>query len=74
MTLASARAAALVVALSALGTLGILGTVSCATPLLKLPTLPEGPGGRAVDGAEEILLSNFSITCIFRFIVRYKII
>lgn len=51
MTLASARAAALVVALSALGT---LGTVSCAAPLLKLPTRPEGPGGRAVDGAEVV--------------------
>jgi hypothetical protein len=54
MKLASARAAALVVALSALGTLGTLGTVSCATPLLKLPPLPEGPGGRAVDGAEVV--------------------
>ncbi len=57
MTLASARAAALTAVLAALGTLGTLGTlatVSCAAPLLKLPTRPEGPGGRAVDGAEVV--------------------
>ena len=54
MKLASARAAALTAVLAALATLGSLGTVSCAAALLKLPTLPEGPGTHAVDGAEVV--------------------